>query len=254
MLLALLRQRERAMDSREGSEQPVIFCAVLMTLWRALLSAAVQPEYHAEMQQVSTLSIVVRQKATISLHSRLFFLSTLRKCSRCCAFFTVSEVLTDHERSSDKLAPRNLKVWTFSTQSPLMWSGAGSALCLLQSRINSFVFVVFSDRLLSEHHTVSFCTSSLYADSSSSDMSPITVVSSANLMMVLVGWVGVQSWVYKEYSSGLSTQPCGEPVLRVMVEERWGPSFTVCGRFERKSFIQVQMEGERSSASQFADQ
>ena len=74
------------------------------------------------------------------------------------------------------------------------------------------------------------------------------MVSSANLMMVLVGWVGVQSWVYKEYSSGLSTQPCGEPVLRVMVEERWGPSFTVCGRFERKSFIQVQMEGERPSA------
>ena len=174
MLLALLRQRERAMDSREGSEQPVIFCAVLMTLWRALLSAAVQPEYHAEMQQVSTLSIVVRQKATISLHSRLFFLSTLRKCSRCCAFFTVSEVLTDHERSSDKLAPRNLKVWTFSTQSPLMQSGAGTALCLLQSRINYFVFVVFSDRLLSEHHS-------------------ITVVSSANLMMVLVGWIGVQS-------------------------------------------------------------
>ena len=76
----------------------------------------------------------------------------------------------------------------------------------------------------------------------------VCVVSSANLMMVLVGWVGVESWVYKEYSSGLSTQPCGEPVLSVMVEERWGPSFTVCGRFVRKSFIQVQMEGERPSA------
>ena len=37
--------------------------------------------------------------------------------------------------------------------------------------------------------------------------------------------------MYKEYSSGLSTQPCGEPVLSVMVDERWGPSFTVCGRF-----------------------
>ena len=77
--------------------------------------------------------------------------------------------------------------------------------------------------------------------------SQITVESSANLMMVLVGWVRVQSYVYKEYSNGLSTQPCGEPVLSVMVEERWGPSFTVCGRFVRKSFIQVQ-EGERPSA------
>ena len=58
MFLALLRQREQAMFSREGSEQPVIFWAVLMTLWRALLSAALQPEYHAEMQWVSTLSTV----------------------------------------------------------------------------------------------------------------------------------------------------------------------------------------------------
>ena len=60
---------------------------------------------------------------TISLHSRLFFLSTLRNRSRYCAFFTVSEVLADHERSSVKWAPRNLKVWTFSTQSLLMWRG-----------------------------------------------------------------------------------------------------------------------------------
>ena len=36
------------MDSREGSKQPVIVWAV-MTLWRALLSAAVQLEYHAKM-------------------------------------------------------------------------------------------------------------------------------------------------------------------------------------------------------------
>ena len=93
---------------------------MLMTLWRALLSATVEPEYHAEMQYSSTLSI------------------------------------------------------------------------------SSFVFVVFRDRLLSEHHTSSFCNSSLSADSSSPEISPITVVSSANLMMVLVGWVGVQSYVYKE--------------------------------------------------------
>ena len=37
-------------------------------------------------------------------------------------------------------------------------------------------------------------------------------------------------------------------MLSVLVEERWGPSFTVCGRFVRKSFIQVHMEGERPSA------
>ena len=43
-------------------------------------------------------------------------------------------------------------------------------------------------------------------------------------MMVFVEWAGLQSYVYSEYSVGLSTQPCGEPVRGVMVEERWGPS------------------------------
>ena len=36
----------------------------------------------------------------------------------------LSTLQADHERSSDKWAPRNLKVWTLSTQSPLTWSGA----------------------------------------------------------------------------------------------------------------------------------
>ena len=53
--------------------------------------------------------------------------------------------------------------------------------------------------------------------------------------------------MYKEQSSGLSTQPCEEPVLSVILEESWGPSFTVYGRFV--SFIQVQMEGESPSAA-----
>jgi len=35
----------------------------------------------------------------------------------------------------------------------------------------------------------------------------MTVVSSANLMTVLEGWMGVQSCVYREYRRGISTQP-----------------------------------------------
>ncbi len=46
------------MLSRDGSEQPVIFWAVLIILWRALFSAAVQLEYHTEMQYTSTLLMV----------------------------------------------------------------------------------------------------------------------------------------------------------------------------------------------------
>ncbi len=48
------------MLSMEGSEQPVIFWAVLIILWRAFLSAAVQLEYHTEMQYANTLSMVER--------------------------------------------------------------------------------------------------------------------------------------------------------------------------------------------------
>lgn len=62
-------------------------------------------------------------------------------------------------------------------------------------------------------------------------MRPTTMASSAYLMMVLEGWAGMQSCVYKEERRGLSTQPCGEPVLRKRMEEQKGPIFrlwTVC--------------------------
>ncbi len=44
-----------------------------------------------------------------------------------------------------------------------------------------------------------------------------------------------QSWVYREYSRGLRTQPCGAPMFRVMeLEVNW-PTFTTCGLAVRKS-------------------
>jgi hypothetical protein len=45
------------------------------------------------------------------------------------------------------------------------------------------------------------------------------VVSSANLMMELEMCVATQSWINMEYRRGLSTHPCGTPVLRVSVAE-----------------------------------
>ncbi len=44
-------------------------------------------------------------------------------------------------------------------------------------------------------------------------------VFSANLMMTLELCVAVQSCVYREYRSGLRTQPCGAPVLRIRGDE-----------------------------------
>lgn len=39
--------------------------------------------------------------------------------------------------------------------------------------------------------------------------------------MTFVGWVGVQSHVYKAYSRGLRTQPWGDPMLSDSGRERW---------------------------------
>ena len=48
---------------------------------------------------------------------------------------------------------------------------------------------------------------------------PTTVVSSANLMMVLESCLAMQSWVNREYKRGLSTHPWGAPVLRISVAD-----------------------------------
>ncbi len=55
-------------------------------------------------------------------------------------------------------------------------------------------------------------------------MRPTTVVSSANLMMWLELNLAVQSWVRSVKSSGLSTQPCGAPVLSVVLLEVLWPT------------------------------
>ncbi len=55
---------------------------------------------------------------------------------------------------------------------------------------------------------------------------PINVVSSGNLTMTLELYVAVQSCVYREYRSGLRTQPCGAPVLRVRGDEVLLPILT----------------------------
>ena len=46
---------------------------------------------------------------------------------------------------------------------------------------------------------------------------------------------------------GLSTQPCGVPVLRVIVEDRYGPSLTACGHSFRKFRIQSHISELRPS-------
>ena len=51
--------------------------------------------------------------------------------------------------------------------------------------------------------------------------------------------------LYKEYSRGLRTQPCGAPVLRMIVEEVLWPILTDCGLRVRMFRIQSQREVPR---------
>lgn len=56
----------------------------------------------------------------------------------------------------------------------------------------------------------------------------ITVVSSANVLTMLELCVGLQSRVKREYRRGLSTEPWGAPLLRVMEVEVWLPMHSLC--------------------------
>ncbi len=78
-------------------------------------------------------------------------------------------------------------------------------------------------------------------------MRPTTDVSSANLMMWLELNLAVQLWVSSVKSSGLSTQPCGAPVLSVVVLEVLWPTRTDWGLPVKKSRIQLQRELLRPS-------
>ncbi len=73
-------------------------------------------------------------------------------------------------------------------------------------------------------------------------MRPTTDLSSANLMMWLELNLAVQSGVSSVKSSRLSTQPCGAPVLSVIVLEVLQPTRTDLGLPVRKSRIQLQRE------------
>ena len=57
MLLALRRQLDLNISSREGEESQLIICDVLMALWRAFLSAAEQLASCVVMQYVKLLFI-----------------------------------------------------------------------------------------------------------------------------------------------------------------------------------------------------
>ena len=68
-------------------------------------------------------------------------------------------------------------------------------------------------------------------------------------MIELEACLATQSWVNREYRRGLSTHPCGAPVLRISKVEVLLPTFTTWGRTDRKSRTQLQRAALRLRAS-----
>ena len=70
----------------------------------------------------------------------------------------------------------------------------------------------------------------------------ITVVSLANLMVVLLVWMGEQSSAKRGKGWGPRTHPCGVPVFMMKVEELWPPILTFCHWFLMNAIIRKHNE------------
>lgn len=86
-------------------------------------------------------------------------------------------VLADHERSSDTTTPKTLNACTLSTHLPVE-KRARTVTHFLQIPVLTLTV---------------FLIPSLWADSSPPVINPMTVVLSANLIMMLDKWTGMQS-------------------------------------------------------------
>ena len=72
---------------------------------------------------------------------------------------------------------------------------------------------------------------------------------SANLVIEWEVCLAAQSWVNREYRKGLSTHPCGAPVLRISEVEVLFQTFTNWGQPVRKSRTQLNRAGLSPRAS-----
>lgn len=98
IFFALLRHRELEMSSREGSVQPLVLWALLITLCTALVCCWAASVPHCDTVRQYTLNGEA-EKASDSFSSVQFLLSTHRKTSLWCAFLTTTAIVcTPRER------------------------------------------------------------------------------------------------------------------------------------------------------------
>ncbi len=163
----------------------MIFCAVLMTLYSAFLSATEQSAYHAMRQYVRMLFIVEWQKATSSF-DRLFFPQDSNELQALMSLLDSSCVNGRPGEVVLNVCSQEYKdVYFFHTVS-IFDDGRGSALHFLKLMKTSYVFFVLSVRLVAKHNIGSLQTFSLQEDLSLPEMTLTPAVSSANFIMELV--------------------------------------------------------------------
>ena len=66
--------------------------------------------------------------------------------------------------------------------------------------------------------------------------------------------MAMQSWVNRDYRRGLSTHPCGAPVLRISEVEVLFPTFTTWGRPVRKFRTQLHKGGVQTQGLKLDDE
>ncbi len=170
----------------------------------------------------------------------------------CRVFLMTALVLSLEVNLSVRWTHRNLTLCTISTSWPLMDSGRWCRwLVFLKSTTSSFVLLL-RERLRLLHHSVNCATSRLYADSSLLVMRPTTVVLSANFMIWLVLKLAEKSYVSNINNKGLSTHPCGDPVLTVIILDVVLTNHTVCCLSVKKSKIYLHMPGSAPSNNNFS--
>ena len=163
-----------------------------------------------------------------------------RKNNRYLSRPTQWSEFASQPKLSETWIPRNLNTFTISTLDPFINKGEISDSLCRKSRIISLVFLKCSSWF--EHHVTKFRISLRYTDSSQREISLETVVSSANLTMRQSSEVETQSWINNEYIFGDNTHSWAESVFKISYSEMLAPIFTTCGRFVKKSNIQVHSE------------
>ncbi len=194
---------------REGRGRPIIFGPCWRPLERLPRCDCAAGKPHTDAVCEDTL-----YGAAVEGHQqflcKLIFPKNSQKVHSLMCLLDGSGGIVLQVRLSSRWTP-GIGSWRPSPHSPHDEQGLNVRFLSPAVNNQSLVLVVFRARLFSIHHTTNCSTSSGMQNSSPPEMSPTTwwLVSPANLMMVLLEWVGCSHGCRWLYRRGLSTQPWG---------------------------------------------